>query len=79
MNNSRRKMLRGTIFTTIGLIVLLLLLYKKILIYKNDKIEENALLSILNLFEITFGKMLLFAVFSLIFSDWLIYTQVNQK
>ena len=31
MNNSRRKMLRGTIFTTIGLIVLLLLLYKKIL------------------------------------------------
>ena len=34
MNNSRRKMLRGTIFTTIGLIVLLLLLYKKILIYK---------------------------------------------
>ncbi len=67
MNNSRRKMLRGTIFTTIGLIVLLLLLYKKILIYKNDKIEENALLSILNLFEITFGKMLLFAVFSLIF------------
>ena len=67
MNNSRRKMLRGTIFTTIGLIVLLLLLYKKILIYKNDKIEENALLSLLNLFEITFGKMLLFAVFSLIF------------
>ena len=67
MNNSRRKMLRGTIFATIGLIVLLLLLYKKILIYKNDKIEENALLSILNLFEITFGKMLMFAVFSTIF------------
>ena len=67
MNNSRRKMLRGTVFTTIGLVVLLLLLYKKILIYKNDKIEENALLSILNLFEIIFGKMLLFTVFSLIF------------
>lgn len=67
MNNSRRKMLRGTVFTTIGLIVLLLLLYKKILIYKNDKIEQNMLLSVLNLFEITFGKMLMFVIFSLIF------------
>jgi S-DNA-T family DNA segregation ATPase FtsK/SpoIIIE len=67
MNNSRRKMLRGTVFTTIGLIVLLLLLYKKILIYKNDKIDQNTLLSILNLFEITFGKMLMFVIFSLIF------------
>lgn len=67
MTNSRKKMFRGSIFATIGIIILLLLLYKKILIYKNDKVEENILLSILNLFEITFGKMLMFVVFSLIF------------
>lgn len=67
MTNSRKKMFRGAAFATIGIIILLLLLYKKILIYKNDKVEENILLSILNLFEITFGKMLMFVVFSLIF------------
>lgn len=67
MTNSKKKMLRGFIFTTIGIVILLLLLYKKILIYKNDKAEQNLFLTILNSFEITFGKMLLFVVFSLIF------------
>ncbi len=67
MINSKKKMLRGFIFTTIGIVILLLLLYKKISIYKNDKVEQNLFLTILNLFEMTFGKMLLFVVFSLIF------------
>ena len=63
MINSKKKMLRGFIFTTIGIVILLLLLYKKISIYKNDKVEQNIFLTILNLFEMTFGKMLRFVVF----------------
>ena len=67
MTNSKKKLLRGFVFTSTGMVVLLLLLYKKILIYMNDKTEVNFFLKILGIFEVTFGKTLLFVVFSLIF------------